>query len=194
MSPSSRTRYSRQGTLANWKEWVSPTRTHLSLCDDAMHCLKMMTHLRLFQASAIVLMSTLLGCSRVQPEQIAGTWILKDSSRSVLPANLRRGTPRIVLDKDGTFVASDVPALFEFPGHRDARLESGKGEWRIASTHGNPEVRLDFKEIDQWNPNELPYGTQLRIAQGVLSKVTLFYFLGDPDEGRIVSFERREGE
>jgi len=44
---------------------------------------------------------------------------------------------------------------------------------------------LDFRKIDNWKYT-LPFGTQLEI-----SSKRLIYFIGDPDDGRIVVFEKQ---
>ena len=61
--------------------------------------------------------------------------------------------------------------------------ESGRGAWRLVSGEGR--VQLNFQTIEHWN-DSLPYGTQLFVSRNSLS-----YSLGDPDEERRISFERR---
>jgi hypothetical protein len=46
-------------------------------------------------------------------------------------------------------------------------------------------VQLDFQVIAGWK-DVLPYGTQLEVSRG-----SLFYFLGDADEGRRVAFDKK---
>jgi hypothetical protein len=84
-----------------------------------------------------------------------------------------------------------MPGLLFFPGHRDARPESGRGTWKLVSREGKQQVQFDFEEIADWNKNELPYGTQLDISRG-WSSLSLYYFLGDADEGRRIEFERQK--
>jgi len=57
----------------------------------------------------------MMSCKGVQPGDLAGTWVLKDDARRVLPAELRKASGKIVLDANGTFVAFDMPGLFYFP-------------------------------------------------------------------------------
>jgi hypothetical protein len=102
---------------------------------------------------------------------------------------LQKASAKIVLNPNGTFVASDMPGLFFFPEHRDARLESGSGMWQLVSREGRQQVQLEFHEIADWKKNELPYGTQLDVSRG-WSAVSLYYFLGDADEGRRIEFEK----
>ncbi len=144
---------------------------------------------RLHRTMILLSLGTLLACANAKPEELFGTWTITDNSRPVLPTDLQRASAKIVLNPDGTFVASDVPALFFFPGRRDARLESGKGNWRLSPERENQQLQLNFAELGGWTA-ELPYGTQLTVVKG-LSSVTLYYFVGDPDEGRRVSFERQ---
>ena len=116
---------------------------------------------------------------------------MTDASRQVLPGSMRQTSAKIVLDTNGTFVASNMPGLFFFPEHRDARLESGSGNWKLVTHDGDQQLELEFYEIADWKKNKLPYGTQLNIARG-WSSLSLYYFFGDADEGRRIEFEKTE--
>lgn len=126
-----------------------------------------------------------LGCRSVQLSDLVGTWMMKDTSTRSLPADLQNASANIVLEANGTFVASDMPGLFYFPGRHPAQLESGSGVWKLVSHDGKQQVQLNFKTISDWK-DVLPYGTQLDVSKG-----SLFYFLGDPDEGRRVAFQKK---
>jgi hypothetical protein len=78
-----------------------------------------------------------------------------------------------------------MPGLFYFPGRHAAQLESGSGAWKLVSHDGKQQVQLDFQVIAGWK-DVLPYGTQLEVSRG-----SLFYFLGDADEGRRVAFDKK---
>jgi hypothetical protein len=133
----------------------------------------------------------MLGCKSAQPTELPGTWLMTDESRQVLPTGLQQASAKIVLDAKGTFVAANVPGLFFSPERRDARLESGSGTWRLVSRDGKQQVQLDFHEIVDWRRNELPYGTQLDVSRG-WSALSLYYFLGDADEGRRIEFAKQK--
>jgi hypothetical protein len=138
-----------------------------------------------FLPIAFLLLFGMLGCKKIQPSDLTGTWVMKDVSRRVLPAELQKASAKIVLDANGTFVASDMPGLFYFPGRHAAQLESGTGLWRLVPREGKQQVQLDFQVIAGWK-DALPYGTQLDVSRG-----SLFCFFGDADEGRRVAFERK---
>lgn len=127
----------------------------------------------------------MLGCQNVQSTDLIGTWVMKDASRQSLPTELQKASGKVVLDASGAFVASHVPGLFYFPGRRAVRLESGNGVWKLVSRRGKQEVQLEFQTIAGWK-DALPYGTQLDV-----SSEELFYFLGDADEGKRISFEKK---
>ena len=126
-----------------------------------------------------------MGCRSVQPRDLAGTWTIEDASRKSLPAVLQNVSAKILLDSNGTFVASDMPGLFSFHGRRPAQPETGSGTWKLMTREGKQRVQLDFLVIVGWK-QPLPYGTQLDVSNG-----TLFYFLGDADEGRKIAFEKK---
>ena len=138
-----------------------------------------------------LLLLGMLGCKSVQSTDIPGTWTMNDTSRGVLPTGLPQASAKIVLDPKGTFVASDMPGLLFFPERHDARLESGSGTWKLVLSDGRQQVQLQFQQIDNWKKNELPYGTQLNVARG-WSSLRLYYFIGDPDEGRRIELEKRK--
>ena len=135
--------------------------------------------------ATLLLLAGILGCRDAQPGDLTGTWLMKDVSRASIPPPLERVSASIILHPDGTFVATDVPGLFYFPGRRAIQLESGSGTWKLVSREGKQQVQLDFQIIGGWN-DALPYGKQLDV-----SKNSLFFFLGDPDEGKRISFERK---
>jgi hypothetical protein len=47
------------------------------------------------------------------------------------------------MKSNGTFVASDMPGLFYFPGQHDARLETGSGVRKLVTREGEQLVQLD---------------------------------------------------
>ncbi len=143
---------------------------------------------RLLPIAMLSLMG-MLGCKSVQPSELTGSWVMTDASRQVLPTELQEAPAKIVVGANGTFVASDMPGLFCFPGFRAARLESGSGVWKLVSREGKQQVQLDFHAIADWKGTDLPYGMQLEVSRG-WSAVSLFYFLGDADEGRRIDFDR----
>ena len=126
-----------------------------------------------------------IGCHSIGLKDVEGDWILRDSSRSVLPSGLKDAKVELMLNSDGTFVAKEMPGLFFVPDQHAARLETGSGSWRLISSEGRQQIELEFNKISNWN-EELPYGIPLEIGRG-----KLFYFIGDPDEGRRVSLERK---
>jgi hypothetical protein len=130
------------------------------------------------------------GCNDVQSHDLRGTWVIKDSSRQVLPPTLRNASAQIFLAADGSFTVSDIPGLLYFPGKRDVGLESGRGSWRLDSHDGSQFVLLTFDDLTGSKPIDLPYGAQLDLSKG-WSETNLYYFIGDADEGRKVEFQKR---
>ena len=138
-----------------------------------------------FLPIVLLLFLGVLGCNNVKPGDLTGTWVMTEASRQVLPSELQKAAATIILDANGTFVASEMPGLFYVPSRRAAQLERGRGVWKLVSREGKQQVQIDFQEIRGWE-DHLPYGTQLEVSRG-----SLFYFFGDADEGRRVAFERR---
>ncbi|MGH9411824.1 MAG: hypothetical protein ACRD1V_20500 [Vicinamibacterales bacterium] len=124
----------------------------------------------------------------MRPSDVSGTWTLTEGSRQVLPDGLQKASASLVLKPDGTFVASEMPGLFFFPGLRDMQAESGTGMWRLRIDEGT-QVQLVFRAITGWDKSRLPFGGHVGVSQG-WSGLSLYYFIGDADEGKRVSFER----
>jgi hypothetical protein len=143
--------------------------------------------LRLLSVLLLVVVGT-TGCKDARPNEITGTWIMRDGSRQILPPELKETQAKIILASDGTFTASDLPGLFYVPDHHPLKLESGTGVWKLAIRDGTQQLFLEFRTIRDWNEN-LPYGTHLDISRG-LHGIHLDYSIDDPDEGRTVEFEK----
>ena len=127
----------------------------------------------------------MLNCSPVQPAEVVGTWVLTDASRNRLSADIQRARAQLVLRQDGSFVATDLPGLFA-SGDRDAaKLESGSGVWRFESTGGERQLLLEFRTRSDTTRSR-PIGTDLHVSRG-----SLFYFIGDPDNGVKMSLEKQ---
>jgi len=140
---------------------------------------------------AMLLCFGLPGCKNAAPSDV--TWVVKDESRHrLLPAAQQKGAGKIVLETDGSFVASEVPEDLLYRAPRAAEgLVTGGGAWKLRSREGKLQVQLNFETIAVGQRGAVPYGTQLNVAKG-WSGVTLFYFQGgDADQGRRIEFERK---
>lgn len=149
---------------------------------------------RLLVTAVLLSLLGTLGCKTVQHSDLAGTWMMKDSSRQFLPTELQNAVPKIVLDPNGTFVASEIPEELPppptqpyDPKRRTVRLDSGSGVWKLVFREGKQQIQLNFQTM-QGN-KDVPYGTQIDVSMG-RSVMSLYYFLGDADEGRRVTLEK----
>jgi hypothetical protein len=142
------------------------------------------------------LLSASLGCAPLKTEDLVGTWVISRASRGNLPAALSGISGKLILSPDGAFLASELPEDLppmgqggrpEEPG---ARLLSGQGKWSVVALEGEQQVQLTFQSMEGPARDEVPYGTQLSIAR-TLSQETLYFFFGDADEGRRITFERQ---
>jgi hypothetical protein len=140
----------------------------------------------LFNLGAVLLFALLvLGCKGVPRRYVVGTWAIRGDSREEMPQGLSRGSGVFTFNRNGAFTASQIPGLLYSQNLRPMRLESGSGNWRVINQGSRQFVQLDFHKIDNWK-NPLPFFTQLEI-----SSKRLIYFIGNPDDGRIVVFEKQ---
>ena len=141
---------------------------------------------------AAFIVAGVIGChgTNVTADELAGTWVMTDASQQNLPAALQKASARIVLDTNGIFTASDMALDGLLPGDfRRVQLATGSGVWKLVSREGRSEIQLDFYLLMD-NREQTPFGTQLYISK-FWTPARLFYFLGDPDQGQRVEFEKR---
>ena len=136
-----------------------------------------------FAALVIVALVSCVG----KPPELAGTWVLDPSSRIQVPVSFNKTSTSVVLNKDGTFIASSLPGFFLFPPN-SIQLGGGTGTWELVTREGHQQVRLTF-ETTTINEKR-PFGSYLYVASG-LSGLRLFYFIGDPDDGQRVELVRK---
>lgn len=143
----------------------------------------------------IVVLVAMLGCKSIKPADVTGTWVITDQSRQSLPSDLQKALAKIVVNADGSFVASELPEELQPTPPYDmkarVRLDSGSGVWKLASWEGSEHLQLEFRMLTSGNENRhVSYGFPLTVSSR-WSVVTVHYFLGDPDESRRIEFERK---
>jgi hypothetical protein len=152
----------------------------------------MRTSLR-FLCVAMMLCIELSGCKSSAPRNISGTWTVTNQSREqFLPVAQRNAAAKIVLDANGSFVASEIPDdLLYGPHHGASQLVTGNGDWKLVDRDGREEIQLSFSAIQSGQQGAVPYGAMLDVSSGS-ARAVLFYFQdGDADQGRKIEFEKK---
>ncbi len=144
---------------------------------------------------ALLFIFGMLGCKSVQPSDVTGTWVMNDQSRKELPPEFQEAFGKIVVNADGTFVASELAELLHPVPPYDMkvrmRLDSGSGVWKLASWEGVQHLQLEFHNLASAEENSHgSYGFPLTVSRG-WSTISLYYSLGDPDEARRAEFEKK---
>jgi hypothetical protein len=119
-------------------------------------------------------------------------WVVSAESRQrFLSAAQQKASAKIVLDANGSFVASEVPEdlLYGSP-EAGAGFVTGSGVWKLLSREGRQQVQLEFRVITVGQRGNVPYGAQLDVSGGWSPK-GLSYFQGDPDQVRRIEFARK---
>jgi hypothetical protein len=101
---------------------------------------------------------------------------------------LQKAVARIVLSPDGRFVASELPGLLYLPPGR-IPLNSGTGTWRLVLRENRQEVQLDFEAPAADKQSGRATTAFVDVSRG-WSKADLSYFIGDPDQGHKIDFEK----
>jgi len=103
----------------------------------------------------------------------------------------RQARGKLSLSKTGEFTSEELPRemLYSMPGMTHMPTISGTGTWRLGRVGGDLALLLTFRAISGPTELKVPNGTQLMVYSG-WRKITLYFFLGDPDEGKRVDFEK----
>ena len=72
---------------------------------------------------------------------------MTDQSRKRLPSEFQKALARIVLNADGSFVASELPEELRPDAKPRMRLDSGNGGWKLASWEGTQHLQLEFHDL-----------------------------------------------
>ena len=119
-------------------------------------------------------------CSKPEEVDIFGAWVISSSAKDVL-ANYRPDS-MMTFYGNHTFAAKNLPheLLGDSLGNRPGAF-SGDGTWELDQSS----LWLGFQSIDKIN---VSIGTALQMR--AWGAPTLFFYLGDPDEARIVEFHK----
>jgi hypothetical protein len=151
---------------------------------------RLVARFRILIVATFLVLGLSCGGKTVTPKELVGAWQISDASRHFLPGELRMSSSKIVLDPDGTFRASEMSLDGLVRGDpKQIRLATGNGVWRIVSRKGRSQVLLEFNTApDNSGPGqfEMPVNVSNSWSTRGLS-----YFLGDPDEGQRIEFEKR---
>ena len=132
----------------------------------------------------VILLIVGCGPKRWTSDLFEGTWRVEVNN-----LNATAGAT-LTLSRDGKFTATSVPATFL--GIADGKqVLSGAGTWSIIQLDSAYDKRLQFTftKVEGINLQNLPWGAQL-LVQGSNKTPQLFYYVGDPDDGRKVVFRR----
>lgn len=147
------------------------------------------------QISRLILIFFLLcsGCgnsNEVRTFDLAGTWLLDDSSRKYLPPGLEKSFTSILLNVDGGFQTSELPVSFLEGDEVSVGLFSGRGTWKLINNHQGHEIQLDLLTSKTGMLDiPLPFSKQLYISFEK-EKLILFYYKGDPDNMERIEFRK----
>ena|SRR5436305_810392 len=145
----------------------------------------------LLVAMTFLLFFGMLGCKNVQPSDLTGKWVATDQSRKGWPPEFQKASAKIVVNADGSFVASELPEELHVNGKTQRRLDSGAGVWKLASREGAQQLQLEFHDLPSVDSDRRgSYGLPLTVSRG-WSALTVYYSLDDPDEVRRVMFEKK---
>jgi hypothetical protein len=138
-----------------------------------------------------ILVLLMSGCGVARPlgvEEFKGTWVATSSSLSKLPEAPHNCV--MELRADGSCLVENLPDLaYQTPDHAKGVFASGTGKWWVSAIAGEQVLRCELRKL----PDSITGDTiiEVRIRQ-VRSGLRLFFFIGDPDEGNLFEFEKKQ--
>ena len=126
--------------------------------------------------------------------ELSGSWVVTRPTRARLPPDVRGAAATVRFEATGEFSARELPGglLGEQPANPAAtalRVITGSGTWKLILRRGGPDVQLTFDSIEGSPSMRTPYATRLHVWDH-RPAILLFYFEGDPGEGKRIEFER----
>ena len=141
----------------------------------------------------LILLLGLAGCDGkdLATDSFVGTWAVTSGSKALLPAESQRRPGELAFAGDGRFSSEAIPGelLYSMPGMHSAEPVSGTGTWRVHKLDGNTALLLTFHNITTPNGYQVPNSTEL-LVDNLTRETTLYFFLGDPDQGKRVEFRK----
>jgi hypothetical protein len=112
---------------------------------------------------------------------LIGTWAIDPEATTYRPARSHAGTSFLHLNADGTFIWSNVPAMYDL----DELRAGGSGRWSIEPRQSWWAVQLSWQTTGR---QRLTEELMVRSDTGphMLNKI-----IGDPDEGEAIVLSRR---
>ena len=102
----------------------------------------------------------------------------------------------LLLKADGNFEMKNMPDWWHTDfGKSKGGEDSGEGSWRIVAHQEWWDVQLDFDSREQFSSDKTESGliTSVPIV-GDAPPYFLWFYVGDPDSGKVMVFERISGE
>jgi len=141
---------------------------------------------------AAICLSLCFGCGSMTAKELsvsdlAGKWSGK------LVGSLKRDNStlpdgQLTLNADGEFEMGGAFGLFTIPPAKP-EVGGGSGTWKLLKRDGRQRIQLAFEKVIGSQKVPVPYGYQLEIDSG-RSGAILYYFIGDPDSGDKVKFQK----
>lgn len=142
----------------------------------------------------------LSSCRPVAEQQLVDTWTVSAESLHLLPSEQQvRG--QLELGPQGIFKARELPGELFGAG----QPVTGSGEWRLVGEEstrttqsldllweGHQTIRLSLAtQIESGEERAREYGSELYV-QNTGKGLQLYFYSGDPDEGRWIYFSRQD--
>lgn len=129
------------------------------------------------------------GCTfKPTDSELVGEWTLTDDSRRLFKNGLRGVTPRLILQSDHAFEASQIPREM-VGGEPDRGVVSGRGTWKLGTGEIDTTVLMSMAAVDG---KQFEFGFTLSV-RGSRRHPILRDYRGDPDQMLTIEFEKQPG-
>jgi hypothetical protein len=139
------------------------------------------------------------GSTTAEPrrEDLVGAWVPTPRTRRAV-AEKGKYPPAetvVTLAADGSFRADNIPDWWNTSfGKPAGKFDSGSGKWSVERYQGSWRVELHFDSTAEFHSAEPGPGLlKQALLVGVQPPYLLQFFIGGPDSGNAMNFERRPG-
>ena len=127
--------------------------------------------------------------SKPRIEEVAGVWRLDLSASDWKPAVGVVKTPTIELKLDGTSTVRDIPDVWNWDNrHVVGGYDSGDGTWSLRQDQQWGVVHVSLPKVNGMAPGR----SYMLFPTGQSTPYTILARIGDPDEGRALTFRREQ--
>ena len=151
-----------------------------------------MTIRSIFVAGAALLLIFGCGGNPVTRDELIGVWRIEEDTRRDLPENVRSADISLSLERDGRFIARQLPGriLFLLP-RASTLLVDGWGVWSLGEGFGGQVLVLEFRKFQPEGVAGTGFTLNVICMYRVDNQPRLYFYTHGEDDGRRVRLKKQ---